>query len=515
MNLFVKLKQRCDWKDLLALSVGIGTVLALGLSQITRGSIWFDEAFSEHISRHSFFDIARYTALDVHPPLYYWALKVWRTMFGNSEIALRSMSLFFLVMTIVVVYFLVRKYFTRRAAVISVVLLAVSPMLFRYGVEARMYTMEAFIAVTATFTLLKAYREKNKKMWITYGALVGLGLITHYLTALMWIGHALWLYIQSSQKKFLPTVKKMLKSGYGLSIIAGIVVSLGWLPFMVTQLVHIQGGGFWIKPVSVDTVPNFIANMYTYMASSEATGWTALAIIAVSVATIYYLQVAYKSMIVTNDRQAYSLIFMSAVAPVVLLFITSMPPLRPSFVDRYLLPSIVMWVLLVAVAATHLMTKHKKVIYPKTVLVATGILFIIGCAHVINVGNVNKDNGSPHTMRTAMQIIADNSLGHEPIIADSSWRYYEASYYERLPQRVYFRSEDNTKIGAYAMLRDEVSNKIIDLNAFGREHGIVWFITSGPHGSISRLPEGWQEVRTYQVDGAKELRVVKMKYIGR
>src|SRR5574344_1146518 len=101
MKLFAKKSKLLDRWDLLVLSAGVGAVVTLGLTRITQGRIWFDEAFSEHITRHSFFDIARYTAVDVHPPLYYWALKVWRTFFGDSELALRSMSLIFLVLAIV------------------------------------------------------------------------------------------------------------------------------------------------------------------------------------------------------------------------------------------------------------------------------------------------------------------------------------------------------------------------------------------------------------------------------
>ena len=133
-----KLRTLLDWKDSIALVVGGGAIVGMGLSNISRWSIWFDEAFSEHITRHSFFDILRYTAADVHPPLYYWALKLWRMVFGNSELALRSLSLFFLFLTGVAVYIFVKAYFSRRAAIYSLLLLTISPLLFRYGIEARM-----------------------------------------------------------------------------------------------------------------------------------------------------------------------------------------------------------------------------------------------------------------------------------------------------------------------------------------------------------------------------------------
>lgn len=69
---FVSLHPRVDW---LVLLVGLGVFAWIALANISAASIWFDEAFSAYITQFSFLDIARYTATDVHPPLYYWALK--------------------------------------------------------------------------------------------------------------------------------------------------------------------------------------------------------------------------------------------------------------------------------------------------------------------------------------------------------------------------------------------------------------------------------------------------------
>ena len=61
-----------DWWLLGSILAGF-SVLALG--NITRWSIWFDEAFSAYLIRYSYSEVAQFTATDVHPPLYYWLLK--------------------------------------------------------------------------------------------------------------------------------------------------------------------------------------------------------------------------------------------------------------------------------------------------------------------------------------------------------------------------------------------------------------------------------------------------------
>lgn len=70
---------------------------------------------------------------------------------------------------------------------------------------------------------------------------------------------------------------------------------------------------------------------------------------------------------------------------------------------------------------------------------------VAGCGNVIGAGNLNKDNNSTHTMRTAMAFtIREHSNNSEPIIADSSRKYYEASYYESLRKR-YILSRKTTQ----------------------------------------------------------------------
>ena len=60
------------------------------LGNMTRWSVWFDEAFSAYLARFNIVEIAHFTSLDVHPPLYYWLLKGWTVLFGHSALALRD-----------------------------------------------------------------------------------------------------------------------------------------------------------------------------------------------------------------------------------------------------------------------------------------------------------------------------------------------------------------------------------------------------------------------------------------
>src|SRR3989344_2939011 len=63
-------------------------------------SLWRDEAFSYLLAQKSIIDIIRLTAQDFNPPFYYIMLHFWISIFGKSEIALRSLSFVFFALTL-------------------------------------------------------------------------------------------------------------------------------------------------------------------------------------------------------------------------------------------------------------------------------------------------------------------------------------------------------------------------------------------------------------------------------
>ena len=71
-------------------------------------SVWWDEGLAAWAARQSPADIARWTAADVHPPLYFWMLHLWRLGSGDTEFALRLLSAGLGVLTVAATYLLGR-----------------------------------------------------------------------------------------------------------------------------------------------------------------------------------------------------------------------------------------------------------------------------------------------------------------------------------------------------------------------------------------------------------------------
>ena len=114
----------------LLLGFSILTFLALVLKRINY-PIWFDEGYSAYLIKGNLSEIWGLTAVDVHPPFYYYLLKIWSLAFGTSLISLRMMSVFFGVASIVLLFFLVKHWFGKKPAVCAALLMAVSPFFIR------------------------------------------------------------------------------------------------------------------------------------------------------------------------------------------------------------------------------------------------------------------------------------------------------------------------------------------------------------------------------------------------
>ena len=150
--------------------------LALGLRafRIDAQSLWYDEGISAHQLTRSFPEILRAAALDTHPPLYYWTLKAWGEALGSSEVSLRSLSLVWGVLAVVLTWLIGRRLFGTLAATLAAVLLSAAPLAVYYSQEVRMYAQVTALA------LLAVYAYTRRTYWLY--AVAGLAtLYTQYL----------------------------------------------------------------------------------------------------------------------------------------------------------------------------------------------------------------------------------------------------------------------------------------------------------------------------------------------
>ena len=382
-----------------------------------RQSIWFDESYSAYLTHFDFGKIWSLTAADVHPPLYYFILKTWAHFFGHTDFAMRSLSTIFGAITILFVFLWVKYKYGKRAAIVSSFLLSISPIFVRYGEEMRMYTLVTAILFAATYFMQLGIDTKQKKWWVVYGVLVALGMWTHYFMALAWFAHLiylLWIY----GKKF--WTKKVF-----LCYVLAIVLYLPWLPSLLSQ-VHTVENGFWIGAAGVNTVVNYWTEAILFQKANKIINWFLILAILESVMVLAIFIKTHKKM---------KLLSLLALVPVGTLLLLSMPPLKPMFVSRYVIYSMICAAALIpGVGLVCLMNtpvvkrKQKKVAELKKCALIAGAFVVLILGSVVGIqtvyadGNVNLSNGSKSTSRELYEAIAemDNEL---PIVCDSLWLY--------------------------------------------------------------------------------------------
>ncbi len=180
--------------DLRALTTPFILLLAalLRFYRLSGQSLWADEGNSVALAHRSFMEIARRTAFDIHPPLYYWLLKIWISLFGDSEIGLRSLSVVLGVAVVYLIGVLGTRLFSPRLGLIAAFIAAFSPFQIYYSQEARMYmllTLVGSLTVLVMLIILKRYStgEKSTIAGLIYMVTVTAGLYTHYAYPLIWL----------------------------------------------------------------------------------------------------------------------------------------------------------------------------------------------------------------------------------------------------------------------------------------------------------------------------------------
>jgi 4-amino-4-deoxy-L-arabinose transferase-like glycosyltransferase len=133
---------------------------------------------------------------DTSPPLYYLLLSGWTRWAGVSDAALRLFSVLWALGSIPVLWLIARRVGGEAAALPAVVLFAASPLGLYYSLEARMYSLVLFLAVSMV-ALTLALGTRGARPWLVgaWSAVSAAALLTHYFSCFVWIACLVWLAI--------------------------------------------------------------------------------------------------------------------------------------------------------------------------------------------------------------------------------------------------------------------------------------------------------------------------------
>ncbi|MEH2408459.1 glycosyltransferase family 39 protein [Nostoc sp.] len=153
-------------------------------------SLWFDEGWSLALSddttfQENLFQIVNREAGDKYQPLYYLVLFYWRSAFGDSEFAIRSLSALLGVGSVIAIFFTSLRIYGKTHALWSSMILAVSSFSVFYSQDARPYALLIFIAsLQIYFFSYSMAEDKSNKIipQLLFGIFTATGTFSSILT---------------------------------------------------------------------------------------------------------------------------------------------------------------------------------------------------------------------------------------------------------------------------------------------------------------------------------------------
>ena len=244
----------------------------LGRYQLGRPELWRDELASWTFATRPVPDLittARHA--DANHMVYYLLLHYWIAAFGDSAVAMRSLSVLAMAGAAACVTLVARRLADTRAGLLAGLAFALVPSVSRFAQEVRSYALEVLVATLATLMLLRALERPAVHRWAAYGVCVAaLGYLDPVALAAV-TGHAAVVAMRWWRDRddrvfwFVPAA------------LAGLAA---WVPLALISWHEESGQVGWILRPGLDlTVFSFFARNLFY-STSVATAFILLAILA-------------------------------------------------------------------------------------------------------------------------------------------------------------------------------------------------------------------------------------------
>ncbi|HHQ49187.1 MAG TPA: hypothetical protein ENK19_09950, partial [Acidobacteria bacterium] len=143
---------------------GAPVLVAIGvrIAGLGREPMWLDEILTWQFTGGTLDHLLRAVARDVHPPLYFLGVWLWRRLFGVTGAGLRGYGVIWSAVAVVALMLLIRELgAARRVALVAGFLLALSPLDIYYAQEARPYVQAGALAVVSTWLLAAWWRRRS------------------------------------------------------------------------------------------------------------------------------------------------------------------------------------------------------------------------------------------------------------------------------------------------------------------------------------------------------------------
>ena len=193
-------------------------------------SLWFDEGIAWHVATQP--DLASAVVADpTNPPLYFLLLFISVRFTGDSEVAMRWLSVMIGLLAVPLSYQLARRLFNPTAGVLAALLVACSPPLWWASQEIRMYGLMVALGLVAALAWHRLLERDSRRAWLALWA-AELGLLYSHSTGPVF---ALWL---NAVTLLAWLARRNVQRPNGRTWLAGQVgIAVLWSPWLIARFV--------------------------------------------------------------------------------------------------------------------------------------------------------------------------------------------------------------------------------------------------------------------------------------
>ncbi len=232
-------------KEILLLTVICIVAFIFRFYNLTLQGLWYDELYSVVLSaKHSLWKIVFECASDVHPPFFQICLYLWFKVFPSAEFFARLYPLTVGMTGVVALYFLGKELYNKNVGLATSLFASVNFFLVYYSQEVRSYSQNFTLTVMSVLLLVKLLKKPTVSMSVCYG-LSALALAYSHYFGLLIVG-VQGLFVIS----YLIIIKPDSFKDFLKLSIAGLIVVLGYIPWVPVMLNQMKIKDFWIKPVN-------------------------------------------------------------------------------------------------------------------------------------------------------------------------------------------------------------------------------------------------------------------------
>ncbi|HEY9769883.1 MAG TPA: glycosyltransferase family 39 protein [Coleofasciculaceae cyanobacterium] len=177
-----------------------------------------------------------------HAPLYFVLTRLWMQWWGNSIVAIRSLSAWLSLLVFPCLYWLCKELFDQPlVSQLAIMFMSVSPFYAAYAQEARPYSLWTVTILLISVSFLRAIRLNNKLSWLFYSFCLTISFYTSLFSIYIAFFQGIYLLLVHRQRKL-----KIIKS-YVISSIIALLFFSPWILVIFNNFNLLKKNTSWMR----------------------------------------------------------------------------------------------------------------------------------------------------------------------------------------------------------------------------------------------------------------------------